>query len=1218
MTRFFLDVINLSIAGSWLILAVIAIRFLFKKRVPKWVNCLLWSFVGIRLILPFTLESAVSLAPNREIINIDAVYGEVQPEPAPPVQSEGQTGIGNENNNTQNDTEDNQIIPNGRPVLEFDGEQEYFQSGIEIFDDRINPVINGTVSSVSPSEENPLHNFLDIASCIWLAGTVMLFTYAAINYFLLKRRVATAIPYENNARRCDRINTPFILGVFRPKIYLPFGLSPATEESVVAHENAHLRRKDHLIKPIAYLILSVYWFNPLMWVAYILLCRDIESACDEKVIKEMDTKARQAYATALLECSVAKSTIAACPLAFGEIGVKDRVKNTMRYKKPAMWIIISAVVVCVFVSVLFLTSPDKTDKNDTNESDDISEEISQIESSIVDNPATDFEYESFENGIKITKYIGTTASVSIPLQIDGKDVISIGEEAFSGSAVEKVVMKDAVTEINNSAFANCANLEEVVLSANLKSIGENAFIECQALNKISLPESLETIERACFQNCTSLTDITVPGNVVNISEFSFFFSGLTNVELKAGIKTIGAHAFTATKLTNVTLPVSVKTIGNGAFAICPLTEVNLNEGLEEIGKEAFQNNLYLNNIYIPSTVKNVTFEAFSRCDNLYRVYFYGDAPKDFDLKLAYKDNPEDKPETTGSYTVYYLKGAKGFSPLQWCGYKTKIWENGEANNNTSNKGQSGNTSQQEKPSANEVKTYFPEEFFELSRMNTGKAEFDITVAHSYDTDRVPGYINFIDTDAIAQNWKLTVTVSENIRCFAFIEVDESVAHKIGRVLYVHDTTLTNGPLLLHTYINDVSANRGLCYITGDGEVVYYSFGCNMNTGEVGYGKDVYNLGSTAIGVYRPDITGNGSERQNHDVFEHYFENFLRDKYRTEWSYVGVTEGKYKDPANNGYTKFDVYRVVQNGREDFYAVPYDSNQIEEVYKFQFDNTMIPVWIKPAGKQLPDESQPPVEVHTHDYTDTIVEATCVASGYTEHKCACGNSYKDTFTDKKIYHDFQKTRITEGTLNYEAYSCSMCGLIACAHGNVDGNIKPQAVRYYITRDYYEGPSTLVIYGKGDIPDFSADWEPNWTGKTGYYEIENIIISEGITGIGAYNFNDDYARVKNIIIADTVETIGYHAMYSMNYKGIVKLGGGVEILDSFALPQNCSGVYVPSSLKITKVLIGGMDKWIYYQGTEEQFKNITYYSNVNGNEKLYELLVSGLGSACVTYSAW
>jgi len=192
---------------------------------------------------------------------------------------------------------------------------------------------------------------------IWIVGMVALLIYTVISYVKVKRKIGTAVLLRDNVYQSENVVSPFVLGIIKPKIYLPFNMNEKDMEHVVAHEMAHIRRKDHLWKPLGFLLLTLHWFNPLMWLSYVLLCRDIELACDEKVIKELDHDARADYSQALLTCSVNRRMIAACPLAFGEVGVKYRVKSVLNYKKPAFWIIIVAVVACVAVAVCFLTNP---------------------------------------------------------------------------------------------------------------------------------------------------------------------------------------------------------------------------------------------------------------------------------------------------------------------------------------------------------------------------------------------------------------------------------------------------------------------------------------------------------------------------------------------------------------------------------------------------------------------------------------------------------------------------------------------------------------------------------------------------------------------------------------------------------------------------------------------------------------------------------------------
>ena len=294
MNELFLKIINMSISASWLVLAVLILRFVLKKA-PKWVNVLLWGIVAVRLICPFSFESALSLIPSSETIPLDIEMA-VKP-----------------------------TIDSGVPV--------------------INSVVNPVLSSFAPPQHvltsaNPLQIWIPILNIIWLIGVGALLLYTAVSYWRLRRKVDTAVRYKDNIFQSENVNSPFVLGIIKPRIYLPFNMNGQDLEHVVAHEQAHIRRKDHLWKPLGFLLLTIYWFNPLMWLAYVMLCRDIELACDEKVIKELGNEQRADYTQALVACSVNRRMIAACPLAFGEVGVKERVKSVMNYKKPAFWIVI--------------------------------------------------------------------------------------------------------------------------------------------------------------------------------------------------------------------------------------------------------------------------------------------------------------------------------------------------------------------------------------------------------------------------------------------------------------------------------------------------------------------------------------------------------------------------------------------------------------------------------------------------------------------------------------------------------------------------------------------------------------------------------------------------------------------------------------------------------------------------------------------------------------
>lgn len=312
MSDIFLKFINMSISASWLVLVVIVLRILLKKA-PKWLNPVLWGIVSLRLILPFSIESILSLIPSAETINPKIMYLQ---EPA-------------------------------------------IHSGITAFNSVVNPIITESFASNPAASVNPLQVWIPIAAVVWIIGIVAMLIYTIISYLHLNRRVSTAVLLRDNIYQSENAATPFVLGILRPRIYLPFNIDDKDIAHVIAHEQTHIKRRDHWIKPFGFLLLVLHWFNPVLWVAYILLCRDIELACDERVIKELGPDQRADYSEALLSCSVPRRVIAACPLAFGEVGVKERVKNVLNYRKPGFWLIAVAVFICIVVAVCFLTNPEK-------------------------------------------------------------------------------------------------------------------------------------------------------------------------------------------------------------------------------------------------------------------------------------------------------------------------------------------------------------------------------------------------------------------------------------------------------------------------------------------------------------------------------------------------------------------------------------------------------------------------------------------------------------------------------------------------------------------------------------------------------------------------------------------------------------------------------------------------------------------------------------------
>lgn len=314
MTAFFLKLVNMSISASWLVLAVLVLR-LVLKRSPRWISVLLWGIVAVRLLCPFSVESALSLIPSAQTLPPEILSG---------------------------------------PSFDV-------STGIVGVDERVNEYLDGRYFEGVTVPANNGADTMGILAAVWLAGMAAMLIYASGSYWWLRRRVRTAVRLRENIFQGEAVVSPFVLGIIRPRIYLPFGLDDVAVSYVLAHERAHLRRRDHWWKPLGFLLLAVYWFNSLLWLAYALLCRDIELACDEKVVKGLEKKQRADYSQALVACSVNRRMIAVCPLAFGEVGLRERVRSVLYYKKPAFWVVAVSVLLCALVAVCFLTDPEEPD-----------------------------------------------------------------------------------------------------------------------------------------------------------------------------------------------------------------------------------------------------------------------------------------------------------------------------------------------------------------------------------------------------------------------------------------------------------------------------------------------------------------------------------------------------------------------------------------------------------------------------------------------------------------------------------------------------------------------------------------------------------------------------------------------------------------------------------------------------------------------------------------
>lgn len=391
MSVVFLKIVNMSITASWLILAVLFARLLLKKA-PKRITCFLWGLVAVRLIFPFSIESVISLIPSRN----ETIPLNIAEAPSPAV-----------------------------------------NSGVPIIDNTVNPVISDSLAPAVGDSANPLQIIIPIIAALWIAGILAMLAYALISYLRLRKSVSASILLRDNIYMCDSVKSPFILGVIKPKIYIPSSMNEETSVYVLKHETAHISRRDYLWKPFGYLLLAVYWFTPLCWLSYILFCRDIELACDEKVVRNMDKDEKTGYSQALLECSMPRKAISACPVAFGETGVKTRIKSVLNYKKPAFRIIIVSLVLCAVVAVCFLTDPKS--KKSTPLSDNMMIEASDL----VFSAHNDFFWNDSYNYNRLI-YNGTLYD---NYTVD-YDVVDIGHGWTKAGVLEKF-------ELTDENFDNC-------------------------------------------------------------------------------------------------------------------------------------------------------------------------------------------------------------------------------------------------------------------------------------------------------------------------------------------------------------------------------------------------------------------------------------------------------------------------------------------------------------------------------------------------------------------------------------------------------------------------------------------------------------------------------------------------------------------------------------------------------------------------------------------
>ena len=498
MTSIFIKLLNLSISAGMLVLLVLVFR-LFLKRYSRRAVCLLWIVVALRLIIPFSFESSFSIMPSGDFVST--------------VVSDEESRNGTTTNTVK--TSDN---VGASDINKTDNNTLLAQTVSENETRNSNPD-NSTMINMYPSENNSdmdtliingffnTERFWKMLSVVWLFGVTAILLYIIIGYVRIRKLTSESVLYNelgiDNVFICNRIDTAFIFGIINPRIYLPERLDRTQSENIVAHELMHIKRRDYVWKLIGFILLMVYWFNPVMWLAYVLFCRDIEFACDEQVISKMNISQIKDYSDTLLLCSTDRSVSYGCPLAFGEVAVKDRIKAALSYKKPLLWVIIVAFVLVLGVCIFFFTKPSGEDGKDVDQVDNTesgSERLDIIRNKeLVSEGYTDktilnklsFEYVSRDDNEVIGVLSSDPAQTMIKL------------EEFDGVSGEN---------IDDSKTGN-RNLTEKVVSGGFKDIPVTNYSESFATLEeaeyftgykgLKIPR-LETVEISKMKNPVSL------------------------------------------------------------------------------------------------------------------------------------------------------------------------------------------------------------------------------------------------------------------------------------------------------------------------------------------------------------------------------------------------------------------------------------------------------------------------------------------------------------------------------------------------------------------------------------------------------------------------------------------------------------------------------------------------------------------------------------------
>lgn len=604
MKDLFLTYLNAGVFGSVIILVGLLLRPLFRK-VPRRILCALWLLAAIRLLLPFNIESQFSLQPKYDFLGDTTLEQQYQPDYTPPEELP--------------DVE----IPDVNPEP-----------------DSLPQDIPETPAPIPDSMPTPL-DWGWILSVAWATGFACILAYYMISYIVLKRRIRTAVRCEDGVMESEHIGGAFLLGYLKPIIYLPTDLKERDRVFILAHERIHIQRMDHWWKLLGVLCVAVHWYNPLVWIGYALMCRDIEITCDERVIRSMDTEERKAYAQALLNCEKRRFGILPCPVAFGEVDLKQRIRNVLTYHPYGYWLTAFAIALVVFVGLCFLTSPA------TEQDQEPLLEVSTSQSTVptVTNPSGEIPVttdptvteppvtEPSMTEPPTTEPPATKPSVtqpSVTVIADGVD--SQGRTTFrlTDDGTLTIYRTGKHSDRDQNAWTKHADsITKVVMKEGCTYVGEEAFEGFENLTEVYLCESIEQIETFAFYGCKSLRAIRIPANVATIDDHAFAGCvGLSRVEFAPDSKLteIRSGAFSNTAISSFTAPLNLISVGRLAFSDCwRLETVILQGSVQTLGIDAFQNCTRLKHLVLGETLVQAS-RAFTDCGEIETVENYSGIP----------------------------------------------------------------------------------------------------------------------------------------------------------------------------------------------------------------------------------------------------------------------------------------------------------------------------------------------------------------------------------------------------------------------------------------------------------------------------------------------------------------------------------------------------------------------------------------------------------------